>query len=214
MIFPQSVREDAGDQMKATRDLLYVIGALFTARLVLLGCAPVIGVPSSRPIEAGGSEVGLGGGATSDSRWGSHPSGHLYFRKASEARPIEFGGSVNFYGESLGAGFFTRFNVVNPDSVISWGVQLDLGFIYAGLSVPFAFQLSDSAWLTVQPKVAAFNDGMQDFIGPGPDPGLELPIGVSFSNDSLAADITCGVRIGWELRQFCGITLAAGRGLR
>ena len=189
--------------MKATRDLFYVLGALFTARLVLLGCAPVIGVPSSRPIEAGGSEFGLGGGyATAASPGGRYNNdtylAHMYLRRSNFDGNMDVGAVLNLNAMGyVGIGGFARFNIC-PDSFINCGVQVDLGFLYAGISAPIAVQLSDHAWITSQPRISSYEEL----------PAVFFPLGVSVANDYFASDISCGVALSYMQTLFCGLNLA------
>jgi hypothetical protein len=193
--------------MKATRNLFYVIGALFTARLVLLGCAPVIGVPSSRPLEAGGKEVGLGGGYVTDASpdrrdYNQGSTAHMYFRRAKNNGKLDVGTVLNLNAMGyLGIGGFGRYNIcssVNPDSRLSCGLQVDLGFLYAGASAPIAVQLFDFAWITSQPRISDYDQELAVF----------LPLGVSIANDSFASDISCGVVMSYTQSLFCGLNFA------
>ena len=180
--------------MKATRKLLYVIGAVFTVRLVLLGCAPNIGVPSARPLSAGGSEVAIGGGLVG----AEVPVAHIYYRRVSSLRPVEYGAVVN---TNVGIGGFTRLNLCgNGQSPFTCGLQVDLGFTHAGLSLPISARVVEGVWVTTQPAFAL--SSYQYF---------RLPIGISMLlGDTGSMDATCGQIIDIStapLTWYCGVSL-------
>ena len=178
--------------MKAMRKLLYVIGAVFTVRLVLLGCAPVIGVPSARPISAGGSELALGGGLVAGEIEGQYPRSpspvaHAYYRR--NLNPVELGAvfNLNIWEEGFGAGFFTRVNIcelASSPSPVTCGFKLDVGLVYAGFSLPVAISVLEDVWITTQPAISQSTES---------DPYIRLPIGISMLlKDTYVMDATCG----------------------
>jgi len=206
--------------MKAIGKLFYLTGAGLTVKLILLGCAPIIGVPSSRPmIGSVKSEIGFGGGylgAISDDDRYSYQSamGHIYVRRTSKSQKFDYGTVVNGNQTTLGVGGFIRLNACegkNSDSIVNCGLQVDLGLIYAGLSVPLAVEVLDDIWITSQPSVTTLADGW-DFVGPSGFPAARLPFGVSIIDDDadFALDLNCGVLLGMS-SWFCGANLGVGR---
>jgi hypothetical protein len=171
--------------------------------------------------------VGLGGGVVTDSLsldgvsetvQGS-PLAHVYYRGKREGGRSERGAVLSLgTHSSVGAGGYFRINLgegsdgeeTEPAPIVSLAMQIELGFLYAGLSMPIAVAVTDYFWITSQPRLAmiATDSG---FLGPESDGGLILPLGVSFSgNSGLALDLSCGWVAGPSY-SFCGVNLGYGR---
>jgi hypothetical protein len=164
------------------------------------------------------SELGFGGGYlgdySDDYRQYESVLGHIYVRRTSESRRFDYGAVINGTQAWLGLGGFIRVNACganNADSIISCGVQADLGLVYVGLSAPIAVEVADDIWITSQPSVTTLSDGW-DFIGPTGFPAARLPFGVSIIDDesNTAIDLNCGVLLGLP-SWFCGFNIGVAR---
>ena len=109
-------------------------------------------------------------------------------RRSGLAKHNEFGlvGSLGTPAVLSAGGYFRR-SIVRDDGV-SVGLQLDGGWLWGGASLPLAYRLTDSFWLTTMP-------GMRG------TPGhlvAHLPVGMGWQlNDAFRIDAEVGSHASW-----------------
>lgn len=131
--------------------------------LLLAACVPIGAGPPPTPLPRGqNAELGVGllGGVTAnpyeqaphEQAWAVGTT--LYLRaELEEGWGILGRADLGLpYGASGGLG--VRYGFVRTDGAYQ-GVQLDLGFFYAGLSIPAAFRVHPKAWVWTKPGVIA-----------------------------------------------------------
>ena len=165
------------------------------AWFVLWACAPMSRNPPPTPMpEAASGEfaVGINGGATVDSYWRCEDAQCEEGHEEQYTAPLgNLQGSARIaagsdkhneagllfqlgYISMLSGGGYYRHSLVHNDT-ISFGMQVDLGWLWAGYRLPVAYRVSDSFWLTTMPGVqAGFDFSM------APSRMAVLPVGFSW----------------------------------
>ncbi len=138
--------------MKLRRTLLFLS--------ILGGCAPLAGLrPASAPMpgrtfEAGGGAAFIGPRPYVIEEW--RGTGQLWFTgRAGSWLTLSVVGA--FDTEAVAAGFAARADLVRMDR-LAGGVEVELGWLWAGVSLPFAVRLFDQTWLYTAPRVGNFGD--------------------------------------------------------
>ena len=166
--------------------------ALGIAWFVLWACAPMSSNPPPTPMpEAAKGELGAGfnGGATvivdewceayvfplgNVQAWGRFKAGP---DKQDEAGVIAQMGLPSF----VSMGGYYRKTLARTDKAYV-GAQFDIGGFWLGTSLPTAYRLTDSLWLTTMPGLRASNAS-----------NIELPIGIGWqAKDTVRFDMEIG----------------------
>ncbi len=144
----------------STRFQIPVLAAL------LVACAPMMSSPPSTPMRSvanGEINHGFNAGAiheqglnpNSDRRgWEGLGNYHLSIRMPNTVNPNkEFGGLFQAGWRSIfsGGGYY-RTKLVGGERTYIGG-QASMGWIWAGLALPAAFEVAEGKWLTTQPSV-------------------------------------------------------------
>jgi len=89
--------------------------------------------------------------------------------------------------ELLSAGGYLRYSIVRDDGV-SVGLQLDGGLLWAGASLPLAYRITGSFWLTTMPGMRASAGHLV----------AHLPVGMGWQlNDAFRIDAEVGSQAHW-----------------
>ena len=111
----------------------------------------------------------------------------LWSRRPGRDKHDEVGLIGNLGTTVLSGGGYVRRSIVRDDGV-SIGLQLDGGWLWVGASLPLAYRLTDSFWLTTMP-------GMRG------GAGLlvaDLPVGMGWQlNDAFRIDAEVGAHASW-----------------
>jgi len=194
--------------------------ALGIAWFVLWACAPMSSNPPPTPMpEAAKYEFGFGanGGARVDSEMrckvesvsdDGYPQCDEFYKDHRVTPVGNLQGSVRIAAGSdlpneggllfqigfpplLSAGGYYRHSLVRNDT-ISVGWQVELGLFWAGTSLPVAYRVSDSFWLTTMPGLhASF-----DYTNLHDSQVAHVPIGLSWQfNDIARLDTEIGTNL-------------------
>lgn len=156
------------------------------AWFVLWACAPMSSNPPPTPMpEAAKRELTVGTtGGHHDSVLPTYLQASARIATGSD-KHHEAGFLVNAPLEMIGyigAGGYYRHSLVHDDT-ISAGLQVELGWAWGGASLPLAYRVTDSFWLTTMPGVGI---GFSNLV--------RLPVGIGWQyNEHARLDAEMGI---------------------
>jgi hypothetical protein len=149
-----------------------MLGVRLAATVILFtGCAPLAsfrpasGLMPGRKLEVGGGAVLLGSRPYVEEP--SRGAGQVW-ATGDASRSVSLTLLGAFDAEAVALGGALRLNALETDRLAA-GVEVELGYAWAGISLPFAVRAVDETWLYSAPRVGSW--GM-DFL-------LSAPVGVS-----------------------------------
>lgn len=139
--------------------------AVFSALFLLAGCAPMMTAPPAMPFEAGNTiEFGASGNGAYrllDAKTAAerdpeiHGNAQFWYRSQSPTFENEEHGFLFQAGTSsfLSGGAYKRTTLKNEPGRFYIAHQIEGGWLWAGVSLPMAFSVTDNFWISTQPSL-------------------------------------------------------------